>query len=260
MISILKRRVILAAMAGKCDGEFCFRAAKSGAGMVTLGGLNFDKETILAGEMMKRRGREEFEVRLEELEEFLRKEVKIALRGGAPVAVNARAATLEGILFAGDLVSKSGAAALEIDAHCWQPEMMAVGAGQALLKRLNELSEWIMSLKDTVNIKVILKWRGNVVNDVAVAKIAENTGADAIHVDAMMRGAEYGDLDLIGRISKSVDIFLIGNNSVRDVDSAIKMLNAGADAVSIARAAINDPSIVGKIALGVEEKIRKQIT
>jgi len=258
MRSILKRRVILAAMAGVCDGDFCLRAARAGAGMVTLGGLNFDEKTALAGEMMKKRGRREFEVKLDLLEEFLRDEVSKALRGGAPVAVNVRAATLRGILFAGELVSRSGAKVLEIDAHCRQPEMVAAGAGQALLNRLEVLSEWIARLKEAFNIKVILKWRGNVVDDLAVANMAKNAGVDAIHVDAMKSGVENGDLELIRRISENIDVFLIGNNSVRDVNSAIKMLNAGADAVSIARAALNDPSIVGKIALSLEKNIMKR--
>ena len=33
-------------------------------------------------------------------------------------------------------------------------------------------------------------------------------------------------------------MFIIGNNSIRDVESARKMLAAGADGISIARAAI----------------------
>ncbi|MEM1657865.1 MAG: tRNA-dihydrouridine synthase [Candidatus Jordarchaeales archaeon] len=258
MRDVLKRKAILAAMAGICDGEFCFRAAKAGAGMVTLGGLNFDRETVMAGKAVKLRGRTEFEVEVEEIEDFLIKEVRRALEGGAPVAVNARATSLEGIMFAGEVVSKSGAVALEIDAHCRQPEIMAVGAGQALLKRLDELSEWITRLKDSFDIKVILKWRGNVVDDLNVARIAEKAGVDAIHVDAMKEGVNCGDLDLIRKISKSVNVFLIGNNSIRDVESAIEMIKAGADAVSIARAAMKDPTIVGRIALGIEEWQRKE--
>lgn len=253
MRSILKRRVILAAMAGICDGEFCFRAASSGAGMVTLGGLNFDKETIFAGEMMRRRGRMEFNIGLDELEDFLRRELRKALRGGAPVAVNVRVATLEGIFRAGELISKSGAVALEIDAHCRQPEMMMVGAGQALLGKLDVLSEWIKILKENFDLKIILKWRGNVVDDVAVAMMAERAGVDAIHIDAMKQGVEQGDLELIRKVSRNRNVFLIGNNSVRDVSSAIEMLNAGADAVSIARVALKNPAIVGEIALGVEK-------
>ena len=61
-------------------------------------------------------------------------------------------------------------------------------------------------------------------------------------------------MDVIKRISDSVDIFLIGNNSIIDVNSAIQMLNAGAEAFSIARAAINKPEVVGKIGKAILEK------
>ena len=251
----LRSRVILAAMAGICNGDFCSKASKAGAGMVTLGGLNFDMETLTASRKISQRGRREFEIDLHLLTDYLKGEVRKASINGTPVAVNVRAATMKGIIFAGESVSQSGATVLEINAHCRQPEMLSVGAGQALLGRLDELSEWIKHLKDSFNLNVILKWRGNVVDDLRVAKMAEAAGVDAFDIDAMKPGEVCGDLRLIRKLSENVDVFLIGNNSIRDFESAIRMLNSGADAVSIARAAIHDPTLVGRIALKVEEAL-----
>ena len=71
-----------------------------------------------------------------------------------------------------------------------------------------------------------------------IAKAVADAGADYIHVDAMKPGFDYADYSVIESIKKNVDIFIIGNNSIRDLRSARLMLSSGADGISIARAAI----------------------
>lgn len=258
MISV-RNPVILAAMAGICDGKFCFEAAKAGAGMVIIGGINFDAETINAGLKIKARGRSEFHVELGNLEKFLHHEVAIAERGGSPVAVNVRVATQEGLLRAGEIVQKSGAKAFELNVHCRQAEITQAGGGEALLFDLRKLEEWIKSLREILKISLIVKWRANVVDDVALAKTLELLDVDAFHIDAMKTGYPEADLETIRRISKKKknEIFLIGNNSITSVDSAIKMIQAGAQAVSVARYTRDNPQFVGKLALEVEKALQK---
>ena len=55
----------------------------------------------------------------------------------------------------------------------------------------------------------------------------------------MKQGVFEADLDLISKISKETDIFIIGNNSIDSTQKAQEMLDAGADGFSIARAAIS---------------------
>jgi TIM-barrel protein len=226
MIS-LRNPVILAAMAGICDGKFCFEAARAGAGMVTIGGINFDIPTISAGLKIKARERSEFNVELGNLENFLIQEVTIAKKGNAPVAVNIRAATQKGLLKAAEIVQNSGAEVFELNAHCRQPEITQVGAGEALLFNPEKLIEWIKSLKKILKIPLIVKWRANVVDDVPLAKMLESLGVDAFHIDAMKSGYPLADLETIRRVSMKSKTFLIGNNSVTSVDKALKMLKTG---------------------------------
>jgi TIM-barrel protein len=256
MISI-RNHVILAAMAGICDGKFCFEAAKAGAGMVILGGINFDTPTISAGLKIKARGRSEFNVEIGNLENFLIQEVAIAKKETAPVAVNIRAATQKGLLKAAEAVQKSGADAFELNAHCRQPEITQVGGGEALLSNPEKLIEWIKSLKEILKIPLIVKWRANVVDDVSLAKVLESLGVDALHIDAMKPDYPEADLETIRRVSKKSKTFLIGNNSVTNVNKALKMLKAGAQAVSVARHTRSDPKIVGRLALEVENALKK---
>nr|MDO8081483.1 tRNA-dihydrouridine synthase [Candidatus Freyarchaeota archaeon] len=256
MISV-RNPVILAAMAGICDGEFCFEAAKAGAGMVIIGGINFDAETISAGLKIKARGRSEFHVELGNLENFLAREVAKAKKGGAPVAVNVRVATQEGLLRAGEIVQNSGAKAFELNAHCRQTEITQVGGGEALLFDPEKLEEWIKSLREILKVSLIVKWRANVVDDVALAKTLESLGVDAFHIDAMKPGYPEADLETIRRVSNKTETFLIGNNSIKSLDSALKMLKTGAQAVSVARYTLNDPKLVGKLAIEVEKALQK---
>ena len=71
-----------------------------------------------------------------------------------------------------------------------------------------------------------------------IAKAVNEAGADYIHIDAMKPGFNCADYSVIESVRKNVDIFIIGNNSIRDLKSARLMLKSGADGISIARAAI----------------------
>jgi tRNA-dihydrouridine synthase len=55
----------------------------------------------------------------------------------------------------------------------------------------------------------------------------------------MKPGFNCADYSAIESIREKVDIFIIGNNSIRDLRTARNMLSSGADGISIARAAIN---------------------
>ena len=54
----------------------------------------------------------------------------------------------------------------------------------------------------------------------------------------MKPGFNHADLDIVHEISQNIETFLIGNNSIVDIESARKMLDAGANGISIARAAM----------------------
>ncbi|MFX1519568.1 MAG: MJ0144 family RNA dihydrouridine synthase-like protein [Promethearchaeota archaeon] len=248
----LQNPAILSAMAGINDGFFCARAAKSGAGMVTLGGFNFDKATLDAARLLTTRGRAEFIIALKELPEYIEHQVSTAREGKALVSINVRVASRDGLVLAAKVAQRS-ADAIELNVHCWQTEILDLETGQALLKNQEKLCQYIVTLKAHIDIPLIVKIRANVVDEVPLAKKIVAAGADAIHIDAMKPGYPNADLDVIKKISDSVDVFLIGNNSVKDINSAIQMLNAGADAFSIARAAINKPEIVGYLGSRVLE-------
>ena len=130
---------------------------------------------------------------------------------------------------------------IEINAHCRQPELIESGCGQALLENPKILHDFVSEVVKKCNKKVSVKIRANVsgVDDITIAKAIDDAGADYIHVDAMKPGHDCADFNVIESIRNNVDLFIIGNNSIRDLESARRMISSGADGISIARAAIN---------------------
>ncbi len=228
-----KNPIATAPMAGITDSKF---AAKfRNAGLIVLGGYNLDGRTNEAAKKEVVRGRHEFVS--DDPMIFLEQEL-VASKDLTTIAVNVRAASLEPFVQAARLAKTYGAM-LEINAHCRQPEMLELGAGEALLRDVPRLCEYITEIKKT-GVVLSVKTRANVVNDVELAKAIEKAGADIIHIDAMHPPGV--DIGVIKRTRNSTDLFIIGNNSVVDLESAKDMFSHGADMVSVARGILEGTS------------------
>ena len=232
-----KNPIALAPMAGITDSKFATQFTDH-VGMVVLGGYNLDELTNEAAQREVQRGRREFIT--DSPMEFLESELQ-AITGkdtGTAVMVNVRAADIEAYADAARLAKKYRAG-IEINAHCRQPEIMELGAGESLLGHLDTLREIIETVRSTGAV-VSVKTRANVVDDLEVAKVIEQAGAHIIHIDAM--GGRGADVNVIRKIRNNTSLFIIGNNSIVDFSSAKSMFSRGADMVSVARAVINEPN------------------
>lgn len=235
----LKNKVILAALGGITDGKFCRKVAELGAGAVTLGGIDFDRETMEASMLMVKRGRKEFVIELNKLEEYIKNEVKI-IEGLAPVIINARFATEEGLLRAIEISNKYGDI-IELNLHCRQPEIILRGGGQYFAFYPALLLDWLEQHLDKVNIPLIIKFRANVTNELRLVKLFKEIGVKIFHIDAMHPYLNLPDINVIERIrNQNKDITIIGGNSIRDIDTANLFLRRGSDYISIGRLAIED--------------------
>ena len=230
--------IVLAPMAGICDGDFALKLIPYGFDTITLGGFNIDRPTILAGKKIIERGRREFDISMDKIYGFIEAE-SLKVKEKFPdvnVSVNLRSVNPDSII---EIAKIPSVDIVEINCHCRQEELQSINCGQAMLKR-DDLEDFISSVSNQTSSKVSVKIRGNVegVDDVAISKMIEDVGCDYLHVDAMNPGVFSADLDLIKRISENTDIFLIGNNSINSLENGKAMLNAGADGISIARAAL----------------------
>jgi TIM-barrel protein len=234
-----KNPIALAPMAGITDSTFA-QQFTGHAGMVILGGYNVDAKTNEAAKKAIQRGRSEFVT--DSPLEFLTSELEAMKKSsnGCAVMVNVRAEDIDAYADAAQIAKKYGAG-IEINAHCQQPEIMELGAGQSLLQHLETLVEIVETVRSTGAV-VSVKTRAHVVDDIEVAQVIEKAGTHIIHVDAIAQ--QGADASVIKKTRNNTSLFIIGNNSVVDFSTARSLFSRGADMVSVARAVLKEPNIL----------------
>jgi len=227
-------------MAGVTDGKFCREMIKYGFDILTIGGYNAEKKSIEAGLKIIQRGRKEFHIEETDLIKHITNEAR-NIKNNSPenvrVSVNLRVTNPVPVIKIAKIPEID---IVEINAHCRQKELVESGFGQALLKDPEGLQSLVEDTVHGCSKDVSVKIRANVddVDYSKVLKVIEDAGADYLHVDAMKPGYNSADYEFITWVKKNTSTFVIGNNSVKDIASAKKMLSSGADGISIARAAI----------------------
>jgi TIM-barrel protein len=236
-------RVAVASLSGESDAAWA-RAAAPYVGAAFLGGIALDEPTRDAARKLVARGRSEFlpEDPLAFIDDQLARLAAVPIQPG----FNVRAVSPARIRQAAAVCRDHGAV-LEVNAHCRQAEMCAVGAGEALLRDPARLSAQVSAgaaTGATVAVKVRTEVDG--VDLPAVAGRVEAAGADIVHIDAMDSEA------VVGAVADRTDGTVVANNGVRDRETAWEYLAAGADAVSVGRPS-DDPVVLGRVAAAMSE-------
>lgn len=236
-------RVALASLSGESDADWA-RTASKHVGAAFLGGIALDDETRKAARQLVSRERNEFLP--DDPVSFV--DEQLAALADVPIrpAVNVRSATLPPIRAVGDVCERHGAI-LELNAHCRQEEMCAVGAGQSLLRDADRLCQQVRAATETgatVSVKVRTEVPG--VNLPRVARRATDAGAEIVHIDAMDSERVVAD------VADATDCFLVANNGVRGGETVAEYLDDGADAVSVGRAS-DKPEVLSGVRRATDE-------
>ena len=225
-------------MAGITNAEFAMKLIPYGFDTVTIGGYNTDNESIDACEKIIARGRKEFNYPKEEIYKVIENEVNtIKDNFEVTVSANLRGTTPDPLI---EISKIKKLDIIEINCHCRQEELVAVGCGQSMLLR-PDLEDYVKEVVKKSESKVSMKMRANVegVDNLAIAKLAEDCGVDYLHIDAMKKGVFEADWELLRKICNNVNIKVIGNNSVNSRANLEKMIDTGVDGFSIARSIIS---------------------
>jgi TIM-barrel protein len=234
-------RVALASLSGAADAAWA-RAGAAHAGAAFLGGIALDGPTRRAARALVERGREEFlpESPVRFVDEQLAALAGVPLQAG----VNVRAVTDEPLARVAAVCARHGAV-VEINAHCRQPEMCRVGAGEALLADADRLCGQVRTAAQAgAPVSVKVRAGAGVALPALSGRLAA-AGADILHVDAM-------DTESVVARVAGADLFVVANNGVRDRATAREYLDYGADAVSVGRAS-NDPAVLARVRAATEE-------
>lgn len=262
--------LVAASLSGRSDAAWA-REASPFVGAAFLGGIALDAASRAAARDLVARDREEFLP--PDPIAFI--DAQLASLDGVDVypGVNLRSATVEPIREAAAVCAGYDAVA-EVNAHCRQPELCAVGCGESLLREPTRLADYVTAAAET-GATVSVKLRAEVpgVDLAAVAETAVEAGASIVHVDAMdtesvvaevaaaVAGADVARAGVdrtgvAGSEGVRTDPVVIANNGVRDRESVREYLEYGADAVSVGRPS-DDPRVLGRVAEAVADRTER---
>ncbi len=230
----LKNNLVVAPMAGVTDRPFRLLCRSLGAGLA-VSEMVASNSLLWGSEKTKRRANHEGEPEP--------KSVQIV---GADPAMLAEAARVN---------VANGAQLIDINMGCPAKKICNVMAGSALLRDEPLVARLLESVVKAVDVPVTLKirtgWDSGSRNGVAIARLAEQCGIQALSVhgrtraDAFTGEAEY---DTIAAIKAAVNIPVLANGDIDTPEKAKQVLaHTGADGLMIGRAAQGRPWIFREI-------------
>ncbi|WP_224335076.1 tRNA-dihydrouridine synthase [Haloprofundus halobius] len=239
-------RLAAASLSGESDATWA-KAAAPYVDAAFLGGVALDDASREAARELVARGRTEFlpDDPLAFLDAELGTLTDVPVRPG----INVRSATVSPVRAAATVCADHDAI-LEVNAHCRQDELRAVGCGEALLADTDRLCRYVAAAADagaTVSVKVRTEVPG--VDLVETAQRVAGAGATMFHVDAM--DSEH----VVGEVAAAVgdDLLLVANNGVRDAESVREYFDYGADTVSVGRPS-DDPRVLQRVRDAVDDR------
>ncbi|MGR1221229.1 tRNA dihydrouridine synthase DusB [Metapseudomonas otitidis] len=230
----LPNQVILAPMAGVTDRPFRLLCRRLGAGLVV--------SEMVTSDVRLWNSRKS---RLRLLHEGDPEPRSVQIAGGDPEML-AEAARANVAL---------GAQIIDINMGCPAKKVCNKAAGSALMKDEALVARILDAVVKAVDVPVTLKirtgWDRDNKNGIAVARIAKESGIQALAVHGRTRADLYtgeAEYDTIAAIKQSVSIPVFANGDIDSPQKARQVLDAtGADALLIGRAAQGRPWIFREI-------------
>lgn len=261
--------LVAGSLSGESDAAWA-RTAGEHVDRAVLGGIALDPASREAARDLVARGRSEF-LPADPIA-WIDRELRALADAPVRPGVNVRSATVEPVREAAAVCADHGAIC-EINAHCRQPELRAVGCGETLLSDRERLADYVTAAAETgatTGVKVRAEVEG--VDLAVVARAVAAAGADWIHIDAMDSEAVVAEVvDAVRSAGRDADAersagrdadaepagttatpTVVANNGVRDRATVREYAEYGADAVSVGRPS-DDPRVLSRVADAVAD-------
>jgi len=230
----LNNNLVLAPMAGVTDRPFRQLCKSLGAGFA-VSEMVSSNSLLWGSEKTRRRANHDGEVEP--------RSIQIA---GADPKMMADAAHYN---------AEQGAQIIDINMGCPAKKVCNVMAGSALLQNEKLVAEILEAVVKSVDIPVTLKirtgWDLSNRNAINIARIAEQSGVQALAIHGRTRACAYkgdAEYDTIAEVKHAISIPVIANGDIKTPEKARFVLDyTGADAVMIGRAAQGRPWIFREI-------------
>ena len=177
-----------------------------------------------------------------------------------PYSVQIAGADVDIVRSAVELLNEQeGIDIIDLNCGCPVPKVVGHGSGSSLLLNLPLMGDIIKTIKDTSNknltsVKIRLGFEEK--NNVDIAKVVEDSGADFLAVHGRTRAGKFKaavDYDAIREIKEAVNIPVIANGDIDSYEKAKWVLeHTGADGVMIGRGAVGAPWIFHQLRTGEE--------
>ncbi len=230
----LDSQVVLAPMAGVTDQPFRLLCRRLGAGMVVAEMLTSDTRL--------------WHSRKSRLRMIHRNEPE-------PRSVQIAGTEPEQMAQAAQACAANGAQIVDINMGCPAKKVCKKAAGSALLKDEVLVRSILEAVVGAVSVPVTLKirtgWSPDRRNGVTIARIAEDSGIQALAVHGRTRACGYHsevEYDTIARIREAVSIPILANGDITTPQRAREVLrHTGADGIMIGRGAQGNPWLFREI-------------
>lgn len=227
----LRSLVMLAPMAGICDGPFK-RVVR-----------RFDHDSLLSTELVNG-------------ESWVRGSHDMAARavlrpGESPVALQLSGHDPVFLALAAAKAQEEGADLVDFNLGCPSSHIISSGNGAALLRDPSVVAPLFTAVRRAITVPMTVKmrlgWDDSLRTGLEIALIAEACGADAVWVHGRTKSQGYGgqaDWLALREFKEKLKIPVIGNGDIfTPQDAQEKRALAGVDAVAIGRGAMGNPWI-----------------
>jgi tRNA-dihydrouridine synthase B len=144
---------------------------------------------------------------------------------------------------------------IDINCGCWVRNVVGSGAGAGLLRDLPKMQRIIATVVKAVKLPVTVKtrlgWDEKSIQIVDIAKMVEDTGAQALTIHCRTREQGHTgtpDYAWIPQVKQEVGIPIIVNGGIESAEQAKQVFETtGCDGIMIARGAIQAPWIFSEI-------------